>query len=240
MSGGSFNRPHAEELRARVHGTAAGATGATRAPPAPVAAPAADAADTGQRAVPRPEDAAERAALLNRATGGNVPHLSRVHADVGQKRRVNTAALPQHAAEVKAGQLYFIRTEQTVNEGQLCVGLARAMESTSDKDGSVKVKWFARNEWLKGAQARWSKTPSFQGARDPDTGRVGFFTLEKLSDFIPLEPELTPAAKKPANKDKPRLTADGVRALTEFCKQRGLVREIGEEQEGEEDGYTCQ
>ena len=51
-------------------------------------------------------DPAERAALLNRATGGNVPHLARVHADTNQKRRVGTAALPAHAAHVKAGELY--------------------------------------------------------------------------------------------------------------------------------------
>ena len=205
-----FDRPHAEKLREQM-GIAAGVAAATTAPGAPAAAGPAAAADNGRpRAVPQPQDPAERAALLNRATGGNVPHLGRVHADTNQKRRANTFAMPTHAAEVKAGELYFICTDPDVNEGELCVGLARALQSSSDATGSVEVKWFARNEWLKGTHARWSKTPSFVFAREPGTGSV-FVTTEMITDFIPIVPALTPAAKKESNKDKPRLTAEGVR-----------------------------
>jgi hypothetical protein len=223
-----FDRPHAKQLRGAAP---ADSTGSTHAPPAAAATQIPAAAP--EVAPPRPEDAAERAALLNRATGGNVSHLARVRADKNQKRRLSTAALPAHAAEVKAGELYFIRTEPEVNEGELCVGLARALESSTDHTSRIKVKWFARLEWLKEARVCWSKTPSFRFAVNPLTGKVPYNSYEAGTDFLPIVPSLTPASQVPANKDKPRLTAEGVRALTEYCEQHGLRQEVGEQQ-GEE------
>eukprot|EP00965_Chrysotila_dentata_P020065 663858-Pleurochrysis_carterae.AAC.2 len=87
----------------------------------------------------------------------------------------------------------------------------------------VKVKWFARREWIINKKAAWSKTPSFVPARKPNA-RTFWVSGESLSMVLPVKPELTDASITVArNKDKPRLTAGCVRALREFCKQRGLV-----------------
>eukprot|EP00965_Chrysotila_dentata_P094174 3113474-Pleurochrysis_carterae.AAC.1 len=36
----------------------------------------------------------------------------------------------------------------------------------------IRVKWFARKEWLEQQQFKWSKNPTFIAARSPSTGRA--------------------------------------------------------------------
>eukprot|EP00965_Chrysotila_dentata_P065999 2185684-Pleurochrysis_carterae.AAC.1 len=36
----------------------------------------------------------------------------------------------------------------------------------------IRVKWFARKEWLEHQQFKWSKNPTFIAARSSSTGRA--------------------------------------------------------------------
>ena len=192
---------------------------------APTAAPAAAPAEDEQLSLD------EQAALLNRVTGGNVSKRSRSTAVKARALRQSVAAMSAHIEQVEKGNLYFIQLEPEVDEGELRVGLARADDDATE--GTFRVTWFSRIEWLRSSPcARWSLTPTFRLARDPHTGRVGYTSLEAVTDVLPLLPLLTPASLTPQNSDRPRLLASSVRALTELCRQRDLINPVAEGEGG--------
>eukprot|EP00965_Chrysotila_dentata_P066000 2185685-Pleurochrysis_carterae.AAC.1 len=55
----------------------------------------------------------------------------------------------------------------------------------------IRVKWFARKEWLEHQQFKWSKNPTFIAARSPSSGRAPWCSSEAFSDLLPLAPTLT-------------------------------------------------
>ena len=96
----------------------------------------------------------QQLALLNGMTGKDAPKKTRKQAVTAQTNTNNAAALPKCLDSVTEGGLYFVSLEPSINEGDLRVGLARAVESKAIAEGQahedvkVLVKWYARNEWL--------------------------------------------------------------------------------------------
>eukprot|EP00965_Chrysotila_dentata_P088943 2936084-Pleurochrysis_carterae.AAC.3 len=69
----------------------------------------------------------------------------------------------------------------------------------------VRVHWFGRGEWLRNGMTKW-------------------VTDDPLSSILPIVPELTTGSKTEQNKAMPRLTAECVRLLYAYCRQRDMLR----------------
>ena len=171
----------------------------------------------------------QQLALLNGMTGKDAPKKTRKQGVTAQTNTNNAAALPKCLDSVTEGGLYFVSLEPSINEGDLRVGLARAVESKAIAEGQahedvkVLVKWYARNEWL-GSQHvwQWSDGPSFQVAKVPGTRNV-WKSPEPLSSFLPVRVQLTPAALEEGREDSPKLLAVCTRFLRAVCVKRDLV-----------------
>ena len=124
------------------------------------------------------------------------------------------------------GQLYFIKLEN-LYEGELNVGLGRATVSATEANfpNGVKMKWYARREWIKERAHLWTKNPTFDKAKNPDTGRGQWTTDEKFEDILALLPELTNHTK---DKPSPRLTAPCVVKLKALALLHNLNRPLEE------------
>ena len=167
--------------------------------------------------------------LANGITGAGESQAM-YNAAINERNRTNVArTLGQHLESVIEGGLYFVKLQPGVSEGEFQVGLARAMESKSSsteraaKDVAVRVKWYARNEWLaRDHRWLWSKTPSFKPARVTGTNRI-WYSPEPLTCFIPITVQLTPASLQPGKEESPRVLSECVSLLREVCTQRSLV-----------------
>lgn len=136
--------------------------------------------------------------------------------DVHRKKTVRT--LPPHLDHVSVGMLVFIVVDLDSAEGELAIGLARAMQSC-DGDAECRFMWFVRKEWCtKERKHSWSKSPTFRVAADPSDPSKPYVTKEHLRKVAPVEVVLTQKSKA----DYPRLDSECVRVLKEFCTQRGL------------------
>ena len=171
----------------------------------------------------------ERTLALANITGTNAPKSTRRAAEQAEQIVQAAAALDQHLVSVLEGGLYFVHLAEGIIEGEFKVGLARATESKSVKEGEaasqvqVKVKWYARNEWLGSKrQWEWSPGPSFKPAKVPGTNRM-WYTPEPLSCFLPVPVQLTPAALQSGREETPKLLAGCVKLLRETCVTRGLI-----------------
>lgn len=158
-------------------------------------------------------------ALDNGVTGRNNPRKDREHAAKGISREKAVAALPEHASQVTTGQLVFISVEIESAEGELAIGLARAMHNYEVGEG--EFMWYVRKEWIKKPHRfEWSKNPTFEVAADPDDPSKPYVTKEQLCKVLPIAVALTEGCKK----NCPRIDAACVRMLRTLCAQRGLLQ----------------
>ena len=112
-----------------------------------------------------------------------------------------------------------------MKEGRFQVALGLACSNASGAKAEVRVDWFARKEWIKTRRHEWSLTPTFEHAKDPDTRRR-WNTPELSGNFVSVRPMLTKTTiAMSRTKTTPRLTAECVRSLEEYCKQYGLINE---------------
>lgn len=77
-----------------------------------------------------------------------------------------------HLDRVSVGMLVFIVVDMDSAEGELAIGLARAMQSCEDINGQWRFMWFVRKEWCTKERncvtmRAWSKSPTFRVAADP-------------------------------------------------------------------------
>ena len=128
---------------------------------------------TGQRLT------ANELMLANRMSGVDTSRAQLAAAVTEQRIATVAGSLAPCLGGVVEGGLYFVTLAEGVSEGEFRVSLARAMESKSSsaeveaKDVTVRVKWYARNEWMSSAPLwNWSKTPGFKPARVPGTNRL--------------------------------------------------------------------
>lgn len=156
--------------------------------------------------------------ILNGVTGLNNPKKDKVRAKADLDRQKTVGDLPDRVESVTVGTLVFISVELSSAEGELAVGLARAMQSTDKNE--CRFMWFIRKEWcVQPRKHEWSKTPTFRVAADPDDPTKPYITKEPLSKVLPLKVILTKASKA----NFPRLDANCVRMIKELCLQRDLV-----------------
>lgn len=174
-------------------------------------------------------------ALANGVTGRSNPLKEKKKAKDKVDRTAAVATMPEHIdGGVRTGQLVFISVDLQYAEGELAVGLARAMESCKEGEGECKFMWFVRNEWCKkDRQHQWSKTPTFRVAADPNNPARPYVTKEPLHKVLPLEVVTT---KKSIKKDLPRLDSGCVKMVRELCMQRGLVCPCPQPKLDDEDG----
>lgn len=161
-------------------------------------------------------------AVMNGVTGRSNPRCKLAQGRATLEREKAVAEMPMHATYIDVGQLVFISVDLASAEGELAVGLARAMQTSKDGDKDGRFMWFIRKEYCsKERKHTWSKTPTFRVAADPDHPSKPYVTRELLSKVLPLEVKITKNSKK----DLPRLDASCVRLLRELCLQRGLFVE---------------
>lgn len=157
--------------------------------------------------------------LVNGVTGRNNTKKAKKRDKDELDRHTSVSNLPSHLDKVTTGLLVFICVEVSSAEGELAVGLARAMQTCDT--GECKFMWFVRKEWCKNPRKHeWSKTPTFRVAADPDHPSKPYVTKEPLSKVLPLDVVLTQKSKQ----NYPRLDSECVRKLKELCVQRGLVQ----------------
>lgn len=157
-------------------------------------------------------------AMENGVTGRNYlrKHKEKAVADVARQNAVRD--MPVHIDAVTVGMLVFISVDKASAEGELAVGLARALQDCNE--GECKFIWFVRKEWCKMPRRHeWSKSPVFRIAADPSNPGKGYTTKEPLERVLPVEVVLTSQCKR----DSPRLDVKCVRMLREFCVRRDLV-----------------
>lgn len=158
--------------------------------------------------------------LENGVTTRHNKRLDRSHAEADVKRQKAAASLNMHVEHVKKNSLVFVDVSSMESaEGEMAIGLARALEDCNS--GNLKLKWYVRKEWSTDKKHKWSTSPTFMVAGDPDQPRSAYVTQEPISNVLPLEVALT----SKSTDTKPRLTAECVRMAREVCKQRGLIRE---------------
>lgn len=165
------------------------------------------------------QDVAEQQpiALQNGLTSRNNPKQAKKRALVARDCKATAASLPRHANQVDIGQLVFVSVDLESAEGELAIGLARAMQSC--ESGECKLMWFVRKEWCKQPRRHeWSKSPTFRVAADPNNPSRPYMTKEHLRKVLPVRVSLTKTSKP----NFPRLDASCVRMLRELCAQRGL------------------
>lgn len=158
-------------------------------------------------------------AVQNGVTGRNYPRKDKSKGTQEIKRRDAVRSLPEHLDAVTVGMLVFICVEKHSAEGELAIGLARAMQNCHT-DGECRFMWFVRKEWCaKERRHKWSNSPTFRVAADPSTPGRPYVTKEKMCKVAPVKVVLTEKSKK----DLPRLDAECTRTIKEFCRQRGLL-----------------
>eukprot|EP00965_Chrysotila_dentata_P170531 5629613-Pleurochrysis_carterae.AAC.3 len=102
-------------------------------------------------------------------------------------------------------------------------------------DGSTLVK--VCQEWMRRMNKffKWSDTPSFQPAKDPNSRMRRYWSsTELLSSFLPVLPLRTATSALERNRDQPRLQVGCVRALRVLCAQRTQRSFMNAEVEREE------
>lgn len=157
-------------------------------------------------------------AIENGVTGRNHARNAKKKARSAVERQQLVSNLPVHIESVTVGALVFISVDLRFAEGELAVGLARAMQSCDE--GEARFMWFVRKEWCaKERKHEWSKTPTFQVAADPSNPSKPYVTKEPLRKVLPVKVILTKQCKK----DYPRLDVECVRTIREFCVQNGLL-----------------
>lgn len=140
-------------------------------------------------------------AVDNGVTGRNNPKKDRVKGTQEVSRRNAVRELPEHLGSVTAGMLVIIVVDKESAEGELAIGLARAMQSC-DGDKECRFLWFVRNEWCtKERKHLWSKSPTFRVAANPENPKKPYITKEPLAKVCPVEVTLTEKSKR----DSPRL-----------------------------------
>lgn len=190
-------------------------------PASVVAAPAAAARQpsAAEGAASRPIPQAEKSIHLeNGVTGLNNLKKHKERARKDATRRKDVHVLPAHAQSIVVDSLVLISVDKESAEGEMAVGLARAMESC--EGGECQFKWYVRKEWCTQPRKHmWSKSPTFRLAADPNSRSRCYVTREPLEKVLPLEVVVTANSKR----DNPRLEAECVRMLRELCLQRDLI-----------------
>lgn len=198
-------------------------------------------------------------AVHNAVTSLTNPPAALARAKKAQGRKDALSTLPQTMTCVQKGTLYFVRT--TVDEGEMKVGLAVALESSTDT--TVKLKWFTRTEWVRERKHIWGQTPMFLVAGDPANANKPYTSIEELADVCPVPVTFTKQCiLNNTQSTKPKLSKECVQMLREWCVTNGQYEpepksmsnpedagddegSIGEEdgdesQEGETDSCTAQ
>lgn len=156
--------------------------------------------------------------MENGVTGLNNLKKHKTQAQKEATRRQEVHELPAHAESVAIDSLVLISVNKESSEGEMAVGLARAMESC--ESGDCQFKWYVRKEWCrKPRRHAWSKSPTFRLAAHPTNQSKCYITREAIEKVLPLQVVVTANCKR----DHPRLEAGCVRNLREFCMQRDLM-----------------
>lgn len=161
--------------------------------------------------------------LENGVTSRNNKKVDRDRASKDVRRQVMVAALNEGSVStVTKGSLVFVDVSgMEVGEGEMAIGLARAMQDCSS--GQFKLKWYVRKEWVAEKKHKWSSSPSFQLAGDPSNPKRAYVTMEPLNKVLPIQVKLTSKNVR-AGSVNPRLTAQCVLLAREYCQQHGLSR----------------
>lgn len=169
---------------------------------------------------------ADTLAAYNEVTSLNHQPAARKRARKLMKHQEVQATLPENVSKVEKDKLYFIRT--SVLEGEMKVGLAMALEDVAFKRTSqARFRWFVRKQWISERREKWSDTPLFVVAGDPN-GVPGhaYETLEDLSDVSPVPIQCTKACiNLREEKTKPKLLKQCVMLLRAWCAAKGLLND---------------
>lgn len=156
--------------------------------------------------------------MENGVTGRNNLKKHKSQAKLRAERFKAVQQMPEHARSVKAGELVLISVDVESAEGEVAVGLARALQNCDE--GECRFLWFVRKEWCRRPRRHeWSKSPTFRVAADPTNAKKRYVTKEPLAKVLPVEVVTTEQSQR----DHPRLDANCVRMIKEYCTQRGLV-----------------
>ena len=186
------------------------------AAPTPAPSAAASSSSQGAASLSRRVDREALSASTSAAEVNVVIHPGYTDKDARvaqlQGHEEGIAYLRDHLSEHKA--LFLIRLEH--KEGELAVGLGRRTfiaEYDDDQAQKYDIEWFERKNKKK---PNWGMQPGFRlTISDYDRHRrpIPNTSIEKLSDFLPIAVQLTPAS---AGTDEPSLSQDCLSALRAF------------------------
>lgn len=130
-------------------------------------------------------------ALENGVTSRDNHRVDRARAKVQVSRQQLVAALLESSVKkvTKDSFVFVDVSSMEVVEGEMAIGLARAMQDCSS--GSFKLKWYVRKEWIRDKKHQWSSSPTFKVAGDPIEPKRAYVTTEPLDKVLPLKVNLT-------------------------------------------------